>query len=64
MELHLIMAHSIDIQIRNWLETQAKTLQGVSKKPEQIWNCSQLCIADRGMNYLINTDYLGTYKVE
>ena len=39
-------------------------LQGVSEKTEQILICSQLRIADRGMNYLINIDYLGTYKVE
>ena len=39
-------------------------IQGVQKNTEQIWNCPQLLIADRGTKYLINTDYLGTYNVE
>ena len=39
-------------------------IQGVSKKTEQIGNCSHLGIADRGTKYLINIDYLGTYNVE
>ena len=36
----------------------------VYKKTEQIWNCSELRISDRGTKYMIGVDDLGTYNVE
>ena len=40
------------------------TIQGVSKKTEQIWNRSQRREAAQSMKFLINIDCLGTYDVQ